>query len=118
MFYDSYDTWWWPFLYITLAGILPTAIWRWIGVLAVGNLDEDSEWLAFVRCLATALVAAVIAQFVFFPTGALATYPLWIRLGSAIGGFVVFLFAGQRVVVGVLAGEALLLAGIALTATS
>ena len=41
MLYDSYEAWWWPFVYITLAGILPTAIWRWVGVVAVGNLDED-----------------------------------------------------------------------------
>ena len=111
MLYDSLDTWWWPFIYITLAGVLPTAIWRWIGVVAVGNLDETSQWLVFVRCLSTALVAAVIAQFVFFPSGALATFPLWLRLGAAVGGFFVFLLSNQRIIVGVLAGEALLLIG-------
>lgn len=112
MYYDSFDTWWWPFVFILMAGILPTAIWRWIGVFAVGNLDETSEWLVFVRCLATALVAAVISQFVFFPSGALATYPLWLRLGAALGGFLVFLLSGRRIVIGVLAGEAMLLAGV------
>ena len=111
MLYDSYDVWWWPFVYITLAGILPTAIWRWSGVVAVGNLDETSQWLVLVRCLSTSLVAAVIAQFVFFPSGALAMYPLWIRFGAACGGFVAFLLAGRRVIIGVIAGEVLLLVG-------
>lgn len=111
MFYDSYDLWWWPFLFIFLAGALPTAVWRWAGVLLVGNMDERSEWLVFVRCIATALVAAVIAQFVFSPTGALAMAPLWLRLGAALGGFAAFFFLGRRMIVGIAVGELLLLTG-------
>lgn len=111
MYYDSLDIWWWPYLFIFLAGALPTAVWRWIGVLAIGNVDENAPVLTLVRCVATALVAAVIAQFVFFPGGALALLPLWIRAGAAIGGFCAFLFAGRRLFVCILAGEALLLTG-------
>ena len=81
MFFDSFDTVWWPFVFILLAGALPTAIWRWIGVLLVGNIDEGSQWLILVRCVATALVAAVIAQLIFEPSGALATFPFYLRLG-------------------------------------
>ncbi len=111
MFYDSFDAWWWPFVFIFLAGTLPTAIWRWLGVLLVGNIDDESEWLVFIRCIATGLVAAVIAQFVFFPTGALADAPLWLRLAAALTGFACFLVAGRRMIVGVITGEAVLLAG-------
>ena len=112
MFYDSFDVWWWPFIFILLAGALPTAVWRWAGVFLVGNLNENSEWLVFIRCVATGLVAAVIAQFIFNPTGTLAELPLWLRLGAAFGGFFMFLATGRHIFVGVLVAEALLLAGI------
>lgn len=111
MFYDSFDTWWWPFLFILLAGVLPNAVWRWAGVLLVGNIDTDSQWLVLVRCIATALVAAVIAQFVFLPSGALATFPLELRLTAALGGFASFLLSGNKLFVGVFVGEVLLLGG-------
>jgi hypothetical protein len=39
---------------------------------------------------------------------------MWLRAGSAVLGFVAFLLAGQRILVGVLTGEALLLAGLLL----
>lgn len=116
MFYDSYETWWWPFVFILLAGVLPTAVWRWAGVFAIGNVDENSPVLTLVRCIATALVAAVISQFVFFPTGALENFPLWLRAGAAVIGFGAFLLTGGRLLVCILAGEAALIAGmVALT---
>ena len=111
MYYGSFDVWWWPFVFILLAGILPTAIWRWAGVFAIGNVDEHSPVLTLVRCVATALVAAVISQFVFFPTGALEDFPLFLRAAAAIGGFAAFLFAGSRLLVCMLAGAAILLGG-------
>ncbi|MDD9911038.1 MAG: AzlD domain-containing protein [Ahrensia sp.] len=112
MFYDSFDYWWWPYAFITLAGVLPTAIWRWAGVFAIGNIDETSQWLTLVRCIATALVAAVISQLVFFPTGALEQVPLWLRASAALGGFGAFLFANNRLLVCMLVGQTILLGGI------
>ncbi|MEM9732632.1 MAG: AzlD domain-containing protein [Pseudomonadota bacterium] len=100
-----------PYLYIILAGVIPTAIWRWAGVLAVGGIDEDAEILVLVRCIATALVAAVIAQLVLFPTGALSEIPLVVRAGAALAGLAVYLVAGQRLWLSVLLGEAILLLG-------
>ncbi len=111
MYYDSYDVWWWPFAFIILCGVLPTAVWRWAGVFAIGNIDETSQILTLVRCIATALVAAVISQFVFFPTGALEEFPLWLRAGAAIGGFLAFLLGGCRLLICMVAGEAILLGG-------
>ena len=111
MYFDSFDHVLWPFIFILLAGALPTAIWRWFGVVLVGNIDDDSEWLILVRCVATALVAAVIAQLVFEPTGALATFPFEVRVGAALIGFAAFLALGRRLFVAVLVGEAALLGG-------
>ena len=114
MYFDSFDSIWWPFIFITLAGVLPTAVWRWLGVLLVGNMDDDSQWLVLVRCVATALVAAVIAQLIFQPTGALATFPFELRVGASLVGFVAFMLLGRRLFVGIAVGEIALLGGYAL----
>lgn len=99
---------WWPYIVIAVAGWLATDIWRWLGVLAGNRLDEDSEALYWVRAVATALVMAVTAKLIVFPTGTLADAPLWLRLGSAGMGFGAFLIAGQRIGVAVVTSTVLL----------
>jgi len=105
------DPWWWPYVMIVVAGWLATDVWRWLGVLASGRLREDSEALIFVRAVATALVAGVIAKLILFPTGALESAPVALRLAAAASGFVAFLLVRQRVVVGVLVAEVVLIGG-------
>lgn len=102
----------WPYIVIIVAGWLATDIWRWLGVLAGNRLHEGSEALNWVRAVATALVMAVTAKLVVFPTGTLETSPLWLRLAAAALGFAAFLLAGQRVIVGVLVPLAILGAGL------
>jgi branched-subunit amino acid transport protein len=112
MTFDPSGLWWQPFLFILLAGWLPTDIWRYLGVYFAGNLEEDAEILVFIRALATALVAAVIAKLVLYPEGALALSPLWLRVSAMAAGFAAYWFAGRRVFVGVIVGEALLIGGL------
>ena len=106
----------WPYIYIAVAGWLATDLWRWSGVLAGNRIDENSEVLNWVRAVATALVAAVIAKLIFFPTGSLETSPLWLRLGAVVVGALFFFFGGRfRQILGILAAIAFLAAGLALT---
>lgn len=112
MNWDSFPTWWWPFLFILLAGALPTYLLRVMGVFIGGRVREDSEVLVLARCVATALVAGVIAQLVLYPNGELANSPVWLRAGSAIAGFAAFLLTGKRLLVGVLVAEILLVIGL------
>ncbi|MCA1300379.1 AzlD domain-containing protein [Stappia indica] len=105
------QVWWWPYAMILVAGWLATDVWRWLGVLLSGRLREDSELLLWVRAVATALVAGVISKLILFPAGALADAPVALRLAAAASGFVAFLVGGQRVVVGVLAAEVVLIGG-------
>jgi hypothetical protein len=93
---------WAPYLFIALAGWLATDLWRWMGVLAGNRLREDSEMLNWVRAVATALVMAVTAKLIVFPTGSLADTPMWIRIFAAMTGFAAFLCFAQRVIVCVL----------------
>ncbi|KFB10199.1 AzlD domain-containing protein [Nitratireductor basaltis] len=111
MTFHSYETWWWPFLFILIGGWLATDAWRYLGVFLGGKLSEDSQMLVMVRCIATALVAAVIANLVVFPTGALANTPLFLRIGAGVAGFLSYILAGKRVIVGILVAEAVLVAG-------
>jgi hypothetical protein len=105
-----------PYLLVILAGYLPTDVWRWLAVIFARRLDEESEWMIFVRAVATAMVAGVIARLVLFPTGDLAAIPLIIRIGAVAGGFLVYFLARRSNLAGVLAGEAIMIAGAYFTA--
>ncbi|MEK1890453.1 MAG: AzlD domain-containing protein [Phyllobacterium sp.] len=114
MTWQSFEAWWWPYLFILLAGWLPTDIWRWFGVLIGGRVREDSEALVIVRAVATALVAGVIAQLILYPSGSLAQSSVFLRIGAAAAGFVAYLNFGRRVIVGVVVAEIILIAGLTL----
>lgn len=110
----SYDGLW-PYVFIVVAGWLATDIWRWLGVLFGNRIDERSELLQWVRAVATALVAAVIARLILFPTGALAGSPFALRIAAVLFGAACFFAAGRRQIVGIGASVAFLAAGLALT---
>jgi len=100
-----------PYLFILLAGFLATDIWRWLGVLAGNRLHDDSEALNWVKAVATALIAGVIGKLILFPTGALATVPVELRLAAAALGWVAFMAARKNVLVGVVTAELVLIIG-------
>ncbi|MDY8109719.1 AzlD domain-containing protein [Fulvimarina sp. 2208YS6-2-32] len=104
---------WWPFAFILLAGWLPTDIWRTLGVLSSGKLDEHSPVAAISRTVATALVSAVIGQLVFYPTGSLADIPAIVRIGAMAAGFGVYLGVGRRILAGIAAAELVIFGWIA-----
>ncbi|ALN73262.1 AzlD domain-containing protein [Aureimonas sp. AU20] len=100
---------WWPFLFILLAGWLPTDVWRWLGVLSSGRIDEKSTLIVAARAIATGLVAAVIGRLLLFPGGSLATIPDWIRIAALAGGFCAYLWLGRQTLVAILVAEIILL---------
>jgi hypothetical protein len=104
--------WWWPFVFILIAGWLPTDIWRFLGVALGGRMAEGSDLLILVRAVATALVAAVVGNLIVFPGGALAATPTALRFGAAIAGFAAYLLSGKRMIVGILTAEVILCVGL------
>ena len=112
MTFDAIDAWWWPFLFILIAGWLATDAWRFLGVYLGGRISEEAGLLVLVRAVATALVAAVIGNLIVFPTGALAATTLALRMGAAAAGFFAYLFFGKRIIVGIVIAEAVLIAGL------
>jgi hypothetical protein len=102
---------WGAYLALILAGFLPNEIWRWLGVMFARGLDEDSEILVWVRAVATAILAGVIAKLTLFAPGVLASVPIGVRVAAIVAGFVGFLIVRRSVFAGVLVGEVALVAG-------
>jgi hypothetical protein len=111
MTFQSIDQWWWPYVFIALGGWLATDLWRFVGVFLGERIADDSDILVLVRCVATALVAGVIANLIVFPGGALAATPLILRIGAAAAGFGAYLTLGRHIIVGIVVGEAVLIVG-------
>ena len=86
----------WGYFVLMLVGFLPCDVWRMLGVAVARGLDEESEMLIWVRAVATAVLAGVIAKIVFFPPGSLAGVPLSVRL-AAIGCGLCGVLAGAAV---------------------
>jgi len=104
--FTALDTWWWPWLFILTAGWLANDLWRFLGVAFSGRLTETSPVFAYVKAVATALVAGVIAQLVLFPTGELAATSATLRVGAVAVGFLAFRLMRQNILAGVAVGEA------------
>jgi branched-subunit amino acid transport protein len=102
---------WQALLILVVAGFLPNEIWRMAGLWFGGGVDEGSEVLVWVRAVATAILAGVIAQILVQPPGALAGVPDWLRYGAVVAGFLVFWAAKRSIFAGVLCGEMMIVAG-------
>nr|WP_281502997.1 AzlD domain-containing protein [Ancylobacter crimeensis] len=94
-----------------VVGFLPNEMWRVLGVLLGRGMDENGALMRWVRAVATALLAAVVARLVLVPSGDLAKLPLALRLGSLALAVAAFLLVRRSVLAGVLAAQALLIGG-------
>jgi hypothetical protein len=94
-----------PYVALILLGVLPTEMWRWLALVVGRGLDENSEILVWVRAVATATLAAVVAKLAFFPAGALAALPLEWRAGAFVAGIAAYFLGRKSVLYGVLAAE-------------
>ncbi|WP_375413264.1 AzlD domain-containing protein [uncultured Bradyrhizobium sp.] len=96
---------------LLLAGVLPNEVWRMLGLWIGGGIDEGSELLVWVRAVATAILAGVIAQILVFPPGALATVPGFLRYGTVTAGLAAFIVTRRSIFAGVVCGELVMLVG-------
>ena len=62
-----------PYLVLILVGFLPTEIWRMLGLAVARGVDEESELVVWIRAIAIAVLAGVIAKLTLFPPGAFIT---------------------------------------------
>ena len=92
------------FIYILVAGVGATAIWRLLGLFLSTGLSEDSPVIEWVKAVSTALVAGLVARTVLFPPGALADVDPAIRLGAFGLGVAVYFLARRHLGLGILTG--------------
>jgi branched-subunit amino acid transport protein len=102
---------WHALVILLVAGVFPNQIWRMLGLMLGSGIDEGSELLVWVRAVATAVLAGVIAQIVVQPPGALASVPDWLRYSAVVAGFAAFMLSRKSIFAGVVAGEIVMLAG-------
>jgi branched-subunit amino acid transport protein len=102
---------WHALVILLVAGVIPNQIWRMLGLWLGGGIDEGSELLVWVRAVATAVLAGVIAQIVVQPPGALAGVPGWLRYGAVVAGFAGFMLTRRSIFAGVICGEIVMLTG-------
>ena len=106
-----------PYLMLVLVGFLPNEVWRMLGVVLARGLDEESAIVAWVRAVATAVLAAVMARIIILPPGALAAVPAVVRIGAMALGFAGFFLVRRSTFAGILIGEAALILGAILFGT-
>jgi hypothetical protein len=116
MTFGALDAWWWPYFFILVAGWLATDLWRYLGVFIGGRVSEESDAMVLVRTVATALVAAVIANLIVFPGGALADVSLALRIGATLAGFAAYLALRNNMFAGIVLAEVVLIGGMYLGA--
>ncbi len=102
---------WHALVVLFVAGVIPNQIWRMLGVVFGAGINEGSELLVWVRAVATAILAGVIAQIVVQPPGALASVPDIVRYSAVIAGFLTFISIRKSIFAGVLCGEIVLISG-------
>ncbi len=90
-------------LHMVVAGALVTYAWRAAGVLLVSRIDPQGMALTWVRAVATALVAALVARMLFTPSGLLAHTALPARFGAMVIGTIAWRIAGRRIEAGIAA---------------
>jgi branched-subunit amino acid transport protein len=102
---------WHALVVLLVAGVIPNQIWRMLGLWLGSGIDEGSDLLMWVKAVATAILAGVIAEILVHPPGALASVPDFLRYGALIAGFIVFMLTRRSIFAGVVSGEVVMLVG-------
>jgi hypothetical protein len=88
----------------------PNIVFRVMGVFLSRGLDEGSELLAFVRAMASALLAGVVGKLLAVPPGALAQLSFPTRIGVFALAIAAFFAFRRSLFVSLAVGEAALVA--------
>lgn len=98
---------WGPYIAIVV-GALATYAWRALGVALSGRVRERSPIFDWVGCIAYALIAGLVARMILLPVGPLQEAGFALRFAAALAALAVFYVTGRNLLLGVIAGVALL----------
>lgn len=87
-------------------------MWRWVGVVLSDRIHESSPLFAWIRMVATALVAGLVAKFIVAPSGGLAAAPMWLRLAAVGLGLAAYAAGRRSLALGVGCGALTLVIGV------
>ncbi len=99
------------FLTMLAIALLVHEPWRWAGYMLGRRLNPEDEIFKWVKAVSTALVAALAARLLLFPSGSLAGVPMWLRVAAFALGLAVFYGLDRAAWKGVCAGAALIVVG-------
>lgn len=108
--FASWQTGLWPYVALIVFVVIPSEFWRMISIFLVRGVDPQSEILEWVRAVSNALLAAVVANIIVAPSGALAGVPLSVRIGAMVLAIAVYLVFRRSVLAGVCVGTAAIVA--------
>ena len=100
-----------PLAAMLVLAAAPNVVFRFLGVFLSRGLDEGSELLAFVRAMASALLAGVVGKLLAAPPGALVLLSFPARVGALALAMAAFFAFRRSLLAAMLVGEAALLAG-------
>lgn len=100
-----------PLASMIVLAAAPNVVFRVAGVFLSRGLDEGSELLAFVRAMASALLAGVVGKLIVAPPGALAHLPMSARAGALALAVAAFFGFRRSLIAALLAGESAIVLG-------
>jgi hypothetical protein len=94
---------------LAIAGTAANEVWRMAGVWLSRGADPAGPFMVWVKDISTALVAALIARLLVFPTGELAAVPGLVRSLGFAAGAVVYFLSRKNLAIGLASAEAVFL---------
>ncbi len=98
--------WAWIFFF---SAIVATYVWRFVAVMISHRIKANHPIFEWITCLSYAMIGALVARALIFPTGILLFVPLWYRVLAIALAFSGFYFFGKKLLIGIIFGESALI---------
>lgn len=98
-----------PLAFVLLAGVAAVGAWRLAGIAVGSRLSIDHPVFEWARAVAVAVVAAQAAILVTGAAAPVGDLSLALRFAAVAAGYAVYHFSGRSVLLGVAAGDAIIL---------
>jgi branched-subunit amino acid transport protein len=76
---------------ILIMAVLGTYLWRALGVLLSGKMDQEGAFFRWLTCVTYAMVASLVVRIIVLPVGLVAQLPLSYRLVATGAALVVMM---------------------------
>lgn len=98
----------WAWLILLLAS-LGTFLWRGLGVLLSGKINQDGLFFRWITCVTYAMVAALVIRIIVLPVGLMAQVPMSYRIVATGAAFLVMISHERALVPALSVGTGLIM---------